>query len=92
MTTPIMDIRLDGDNTFPEYKEKAEKGLIITTTTWHVTTLEGGMKSGLPSVAFFFDLPDGRVLFAESSLRAFLSLADVIRAKYSQGRGPGRWA
>ena len=43
-----------------------------------ITALKGGMTSGLPSVAMCFDLPDGRVVLAETSLRLFRTAAAAL--------------
>jgi hypothetical protein len=48
----------------------------------HVATLEGGMTSGLPSVALRVDLPDGQTVIAETSARLFCASARAIMAKY----------
>lgn len=42
-----------------------------------------GMASGAPSVAIIIPLPDGSVVFAETSLALFVSAADVLRAAYA---------
>lgn len=36
-----------------------------------IGALEGGMRGGAPSVAIRLDLPDGRIVVAETSLRLF---------------------
>jgi hypothetical protein len=46
-----------------------------------VGLLQAGMESGKPSVSFIFELPDGRVVFAETSLALFLGAARVFAAK-----------
>lgn len=51
-----------------------------------VTGLENGMKSGKPSVAFRFDLPDGKIVIAETSMALFLTAADALKAKYGDPR------
>ena len=47
-----------------------------------VAPLRGGMASGRTSVAIRVDLPNGRAVVAETSLRLFLQTADVLRARY----------
>lgn len=71
-------INLDGDNILAGFP--AEK--VVHTKTFTVTSLSGGMSSGAPSVAIILDLPDGRKVLAETSLRLFLSAARALRAKY----------
>lgn len=41
----------------------------------------GGMKSGLPSVALRFELPDGRTAIVETSGQAICALAAAIRGR-----------
>ena len=43
-----------------------------------------GMASGKPSVAFRFDLDDGRVVVAQTSMRLFLLAADMCRARFGE--------
>jgi hypothetical protein len=58
----------------------------VTIQTLTVTSLEHGMQSGAPSVAFVFDLPDGRYVFAETSLALFLTAADTLRTVHGDPR------
>lgn len=74
-------IILDGDGAFKEFAGRIEEAELT-----HVTALEGGMASGNPSVAIIVQTPDGRVLFAETSLRLFLTAAEVFRGKYGDPR------
>jgi hypothetical protein len=52
----------------------------------HVALLESGMESGKPSIAFGFVLPDGRWVFAQTSMALFLTAADAFRAKAGDPR------
>ena len=47
-----------------------------------VGVLESGMQSGKPSVSFSFELPDGRVVFAETSYALFMACARAFAARY----------
>lgn len=78
---PEMKIHLSGDGAWPDMASKE----IIQVENLEVAALEGGMQSGQPSVAFRIDLPDGRVVFAETSMRLFLGAADAFRARYAAG-------
>lgn len=40
-----------------------------------VGLLQAGMQSGKPSISILFELPDGSVVFAETSLALFLAAA-----------------
>lgn len=51
-----------------------------------IAGLSAGMQSGDPSVSFTFALPDGRVVFAETSLRLLLTAADALKAKHGDPR------
>ena len=62
-----MKIVLDGDNSFPELQGKK----IHRANVDAVTALKGGMTGGRTSVAFIIHLPDGSVVFAETSLALF---------------------
>ena len=47
-----------------------------------VGVLDAGMQSGKPSVAFSFELPDGQVVFAETSYALFMACASAFAARY----------
>ena len=49
--------------------------------------LEGGMVSGAPSVMLCFELPDDRVVLAETSLSLLLAVTDALRSRYGDPRG-----
>lgn len=70
---------LDGDNCWPDL---LDKDVILYQGSIGVAALPGGMQSGKPSVTLRFDLPDGRVLIAETSMALFLSAARAFRARY----------
>jgi hypothetical protein len=86
---PSLKIILDGDGAFPEFEYLREQGRLIhlgEDAEITVTGLEGGMDSGDPSAAFIFMLPDGKSVFAETSLRLFLSAADALKTRYGDPR------
>jgi hypothetical protein len=56
--------------------------VIHLRNTLEIGVLEGGMQSGKPSVAFAFTLPDGKKVFAETSLKLFQAAAKAFAAKY----------
>lgn len=47
-----------------------------------VALLDDGMQSGRPSVTIRLDLPDGKVVLAETSLRLFVLAGRAFAAKY----------
>jgi hypothetical protein len=77
-------INLDGDNCWPDLQEKIEQGKLIEVKGLEVAMLLGGMSSGKPSVAFRFDLEDGRVVFTQTSLELLESAARSMRIRYEQ--------
>jgi hypothetical protein len=77
-----MTIVLDGENAWPDLKEKPVIQLGSGAPAIQVGVLDAGMKSGRPSVAFRFDLPDGQTVIAETSARLFVTAARAIEAKY----------
>jgi hypothetical protein len=86
---PSLRIVLDGEGAFPELAQLHEQGLLIHLTDdadIAVTSLAGGMQSGDPSAAFVFRLPDGRAVFAETSLRLLLTAADALKSRHGDPR------
>jgi hypothetical protein len=82
MAMPSLGIILDGDNSAPEMDGK----VIHHVQHFKVTALHGGMESGKPSVAFIIPLEDGSFVFAETSLRLFLTAADMFKARHGDPR------
>ncbi len=76
-----MKVHLDGDNCWPDLADKGDK--LIHTVGLEVALLVGGMQSGKSSVAFRFDLDDGQVLVAETSLELLESTVRAMRVKES---------
>jgi hypothetical protein len=81
-----LTIILKGDGAWPDLAEKIKQGKLVTAQTFEVAALPGGMESGKPSVAVRLDLPDGKVLFAETSLSLFLTAADMFKTRYGDPR------
>lgn len=79
----ILNLTLDGDGAYPDLAGRAADIIhLADNDALGVTALVGGMTSGRASVMFRLDLPDGRVVLAETSLRLFLLAADALRARY----------
>jgi len=51
-----------------------------------IAGLVGGMESGEPSIVIRFDLPDGKAVVGETSLRMFLMAADLMKARFGDPR------
>lgn len=83
---PEIGLILDREPAWPDLEEKRRrKGkLIHLTGRFEVTGLRGGMTSGLASVAFRFDLPGGRTVIAETSLRALYSATMGLAARFGE--------
>lgn len=77
----IMTILLDADGAWPELRGKKIHH-ISNDDVIEVAALDGGMQSGLPSVMFRIDLPNGEVVLAETSMRLFLNAAKAFMARY----------
>lgn len=48
--------------------------------------LAAGTVDGNPTVSMFFELPDGRLAFVQTTLRLFLSAADAFKAVHGDPR------
>jgi hypothetical protein len=77
-----MVIKLDGDNAWPDLQAKPFIHLGEGSPAIQLAVLGGGMKSGRPSVALRFELPDGRTVVAETSARLFCTAAKAIMARH----------
>ncbi len=81
-----MILELNGDGAFRDWAERDIIHLANGAPPVRIAGLAGGMKSGAPSVAMGLELPDGRVVVAETSLKLFLAAADALRAKFGDQR------
>lgn len=77
-----MNIILDGDCAWPELAGKYIVHLAGGAKPIQVAVLAGGRPSGRPSVALRLDLPDGRIVVAETSARLFVAAAKAIEGRY----------
>jgi hypothetical protein len=69
-----LDIKLDGDGAWPDMAGAPEAKLEA------VSRLRFGVTSGRSSVGFRLRMPDGRLVFAQTTMRLFLTAADAFRA------------
>lgn len=74
-----MIINLEGDGIL-----KGKPADIVLETPITVSSLPGGMTSGRPSVAFIFNLPDGRTVLAQTTGRLFVTAARALEARYGK--------
>ena len=71
---------LDGDGAWPDLADNPNVQFVKEPIGLAVLT--NGMQSGKPSVALRIDLPDGKIIVAETSLALFAMAARGIRARY----------
>jgi hypothetical protein len=83
---PNLSIHPNGDGCWPDMAQAIRSGQVIHVQDLEVAGLAAGMTSGKPSVAIRIDLPDGRIVFAETSLRLFLTAADALRSVHGDPR------
>ena len=78
---PGMTIIMDGDGAFSDINRDniipSDKELIAK-----LTFLDGGMKSGLPSVALMIPMSDGTWIFWETSVKLLQAAAAASIVKY----------
>lgn len=86
----IIKVILEGDNCWTDLADKIKDGSV----TWlkdgvvlSIAALSKGMASGKPSISIRIDLPDGKVVIAETSMRLFLGAAEAFKAKYGAELG-----
>lgn len=80
---PRLTIMLPGSEpVWPELEPAEIIHLANDAPAIQVAVLEGGMKSGLPSLALRLDLPDGKIVIAETSARLFCTAARAILARF----------
>lgn len=82
---PKINLDLKGRGAWPDMGQLREEGRLIIIpdeAAIDIAVLDDGTESGEPSVAFRFHLPDGRVAFAQTTMRLFLMSARMIAAKY----------
>jgi hypothetical protein len=78
---------LDADGCWPDLPEKDEAGLLINAMSGEdeaqiaLALLPHGTQEGRPSVTIRLDLPDGRTILAQTTLRLFTSAARAFAAK-----------
>lgn len=83
-----LTLHLDDDGSFPDLVENRDTDQIIhlgnDAPPMHLTVLPGGMASGKPSVMLLINLPDGRVVLAETSLALLQMAVRAFTAKYGE--------
>jgi hypothetical protein len=85
----VLMVKLEGDGAWPDLAGRDVIYLGNDAPPIQVTGLKGGTRRGAPSVALRLDLPDGRVVIAETSLKLFGVAADALRAHFGKAAAPG---
>jgi hypothetical protein len=67
-----------GDGAAEEFQDRE----IVQGRIAKVVGLDDGMVSGKPSVGFFIEMPDGRLVFAETSYALFEAAAAAMRGRW----------
>lgn len=70
---------MDKGDPGPAWADLTEKDIALHCTLTRVVVIQGGMQSGLPSVALVMDLPDGKKVVAEVSARLFETASGAVR-------------
>ena len=84
---PTIDLRLDGEGAWPDLNTLKRRGKLLEpneSAPIGLAGLGGGMTSGRASVAFRIDLPDGRVVFTQSSLRLVWNAVKALADRYGE--------
>ena len=78
----MLRVILEGESAFEDLKGKEDK-VIHLTGPFIVAALESGMKpSGAPSLAIRIDLPDGRTVIQETSLKLWYTATRAFKGKF----------
>lgn len=81
---PEIDLHLDGDGAWKDLEHAPPGTVIRAGEKIGMAGLAGGMASGRASVALRIDLPDGRVVFTETSLRTLFSAMTALVAHHGE--------
>jgi hypothetical protein len=89
-----IDLLLEGDGAWPDIAAKKRQGKLVwlrPDAVIGMAALAGGMTSGRASIAFRFDLPDGRCVFAETSLRALYTATKALVTRHGEPFMQDEW-
>ena len=85
---PVIVVKLGPEPLWPDLAEKLKRGELYHlgegAPPVQVGALEGGMVSGKPSVAIRIDLPDGKVVLAETSWVLLHGAFLILQAKFGE--------
>lgn len=82
----LIRVNVEGDGVWPDLADKAARGELIhlgnNAPPIQISSLDQGITGGKPSVSIRLDLPDGKVVIAETSLALFQMANAALRGKY----------
>jgi hypothetical protein len=82
---PVIKMLMDGDGCWPDLKVGTDAVINAMgpgAKPIQMALLDAGIQSGKPSVTIRIDLPDGRTVLTETSLRLFVSAAKAFASRY----------
>lgn len=79
-STINLELEVEGDGAWPDLDLR--KVIHLSETTIGIAVLPGGTSGGRESVAFRFELPNGKVVIAETTWRLLGSACAAIAARY----------
>lgn len=81
-----LSIHLDGENCWPDLKDAGDRVIHLSNDApaIQLAALEKGMTSGRTSLCIRIDLPDGKIVMAETTLRLFLTAAAAFIGKFPE--------
>lgn len=83
---PVLRLNMIGDGCWPDLQGKIGTPHVIHlgngAPAIGLAVLEHGLESGLPSITIRIDLPDGRVVLAETTARLFIQAGRAIAARF----------
>lgn len=80
-----LTVTLDSEGAWPDIEKLKPRDfyhLANSAPPIQIAVMDRGLASGRPSVAIRIDLPDGRVVVAETTARLYCTAANAIMAKY----------
>lgn len=82
--SPSLRVDVEGEGAWPDLGRKPGKMMKLSDSALSLAALAGGMVTGRASVAFRIDLPDGRSVVIETSLRTLYAAVTAIVAKHGE--------
>ena len=80
----MINIHLDGDGCWPDLADKMGTENLIEVRNIEIGVLERGMTSGRTSISIKINLPDGKIVLYQGSLREFILGVETIKTRYAE--------